>query len=157
DAAAAIGDEGSCRQIAEVARDHPDAMTVMAAEIRLHEMVGDDLGLRFRAAGSPEDADGVRTQRLVGDAHEEPWIWPAILGSARADATGSSPASGDPAAVGGEKRLPPFAVAAHKDAVRKAVTRHVLLRDAVPALMLDRDPRLLAYGLEADLDLGRLV
>ena len=37
------------------------------------------------------------------------------------------------------------------------VPRNMFLRDAVPAAMLDRDARRVAYRLEPDVDLGRLI
>jgi len=48
DLAGAIGNQRTGRKIAEIGRDHADPMAVMAAEVRLHEMIGHDPGLRRR-------------------------------------------------------------------------------------------------------------
>jgi len=41
-----------------------------------------------------------------------------------------------------------------KEHVLKSVTRHMLLRNAIPCAMLDRNTRLCAYGLESHFNFG---
>src|SRR5471030_226643 len=48
-------------------------------------------------------------------------------------------------------------MARQEQRVGETVAGDVLGRHAVPAAVFDRDPGLVAYGLEADLDLGILV
>ena len=62
DPAGAIGNQRAGGEIAHIAGNHADAMAVMAAEVRLHEMIGHDPGLRRRAAGGDEDPGGRRPQ-----------------------------------------------------------------------------------------------
>src|SRR5690242_6843145 len=56
------------------------------------------------------------------------------------------------------KQRPPVLGLAHLERLqRKTVTRHVFLRDRVPATMLDRHPRLvLTHRLEAHIDMRGL-
>src|SRR4029453_11031969 len=56
-----------------------------------------------------------------------------------------------------EQGLPPFAVTPQEDRVGKAVTRHMLIRHAVPAAMGHGHTCLSADRLECDLDLRVLA
>src|SRR5439155_25388057 len=50
-----VDDRLAAAEVAQIGRNHPDAMAVMALQISLDEVIGDDLGLRLGAAGGRKD------------------------------------------------------------------------------------------------------
>src|SRR3982074_2575642 len=57
----------------------------------------------------------------------------------------------------GKQHAPVFSLSALEQHQLKAVACDMILRDLVPAAMLDRHPRLVPHGFEADVKLGRLA
>src|SRR5207244_975312 len=51
DAAGLVGDRLTGAEVAEIARDHPDPMAVMALEVGLDQVIADDAGLLLVAPG----------------------------------------------------------------------------------------------------------
>src|SRR5262249_14725776 len=56
-------------EIPHVMREHPDAVAVVAGQIGVDEMIGDDLRLRRAAAGLLQEGDGEAAEPLMIDAH----------------------------------------------------------------------------------------
>ena len=56
-------------EIPDIGDQHADAVAVMTAQIGLDQMVGDDVGLRRRAAAGRDDLVGERKQSRVIDFH----------------------------------------------------------------------------------------
>src|SRR6185312_3693335 len=56
-------------EIAHIGDEHADAMAVMAAQVRLHQVLGDDGGFGGRTAAGCHDAVGQRKQFRVIDDH----------------------------------------------------------------------------------------
>ena len=64
-----VGLQRAGLEIPDIGDQHADAMAVMAAQIGLDQMVGDDGGLRRRAAAGRDDLVGERKQSRVVDLH----------------------------------------------------------------------------------------
>ena len=69
DAALAVGEDRAAREMLQIVRDQPDAVAVVAAQIGLDQVVGNELRLVGLTAGSFEDAQHDPVQFRMVDQH----------------------------------------------------------------------------------------
>src|SRR6266852_8801878 len=77
-------DESSL-QVAYVRRDHPDAVTIVAHQVRAHQMVGDQAGFRCRASARRQNGADQASQVVGSRTHAIPPSSFRLAFRARAD------------------------------------------------------------------------